>query len=641
MPSFFPSTTPDITESIPSVISARTTAATFAATGARYNLSVAGLPFFLAPNTDRPYTRNSADIRRQQFDTSKEAGEQSLDQSLWSRSQASWHLGAGINFYEPGADDGTEFRFATSCGVDVWTLGQATLLHSMTKPSSSAGVAYVTGAVVGGNDVFFQNANGTLSRSDGTTVANFTGTTSCTSKPVVAGANVVIAASTQLYKGTASGTTISSMGFTGVSGNLTPWWAKSRLIVSNANSLYDLTLASTGALPTALYTHPDSGWVWTDVAETGDAILAAGYSNGYSAIYRFSLQDAGSGTIPQLSQGYQIAEFPPGEIVYAIKTYLGTYIAIGTSRGLRIGIITGQTSVSPTVIQYGPLTITTTSPVTALAARDSYIYAGITNGLDGKSGAARVSLEQEVTANSLRFPWAYDANTHVTGTVDGIALLGNTARVVVGLDAVGIYQQSATAYETSGYITSGKVRYATSELKSFRNARLRANFADAASGITLSTVSPDGSSAGIIRVTSATDLDSFITLARPIGQFEYLSFTTTLDGDGTNTPTLVSLLVKAVPATTRSRLIQYPLICSDFEADVNNTRVGTGGYAYQRLQALEDLESSQAVVTVQDFDTGESYDGQIEKVSFTRISPRNKQGANFGGMLMLTVRKFG
>jgi hypothetical protein len=640
MPSYSPSVVPDITETIPSVISARSMAATFANTGARYNLSVAGLPFFLAISEQRPYQRESADIRRQQFDTSKEAGEQSLDQSLWTRSQPSWHLGAGITYYEPGADDGTEFRYSTSSGVDVWTVGQATLLHSMTKPTSSAGVSYVAGAVVGGTDVFFANNNGTVSRSDGTTVTPFTGTTSATSKPVVAGSTLVVGVSNQMWKGTASGSVLASMAFTGVVGNMTPYYVKGRLFTVNANSLYDLTIASTGALPTAVYTHPDSGWTWTDVTETTDAILASGYSNGYGAIYRFSLQQNGAATLPSLSAGFQIAEFPPGEVPYSIKAYLGKYIGIGTNKGLRVGIITGQTSVSPTVIQYGPVLVSTTSPVIALAARDAYIYAGVTNQIDGSSGAVRVSLQQEVIANSLRFPYAYDANTHVTGTVDGIAFLGSSDRVVLGLDAVGVYQQSATAYETSGYVTSGRIRYATSELKAFRQARVRATFPDALTGITLSTIAPGGAEASIVRIASDSDPDQFIALSRPIGQFEYISVKTTLSGDGTTTPTMVSTLIKALPATRRSRLVQYPLLCQDHESDVNNTKVGTDHWGITRLQALEDLESTQAVVTIHDFDSDESYEGQIEKIAFTRISPANKAGGNFGGFVNLVVRKF-
>lgn len=641
MPSYLTTHTPDITETIPAVVSARTFARTVAATGAKFDVSVADIPFFLACSANSPYLRETADPRKPQIDTSKEAGEQSLDQGLWSRSQASFHLGAGVTYYEPGADDGTEFRYASSVGVDPWTIGSLSLLKTTTNPQSTGGYVGVTGAVVGGVDVYFTNLNGTLSRSDGTTVTGFTGSTSLVGKPAVTGANVLVGASGQIWKGTASGTTVASMGFTGVTGNLIPYWAKSRIIATNANSLYELTLSSTGALPTALYTHPDTGWTWTDVTETTDAILACGYSGGYGAIYRFSLTTPASGTIPTLSAGFQLSEFPTGEIPYAIKAYLGKYIAIGTSRGLRVGTINGATAVSPTIIQYGPLTVTTTSPVTCLAANDAYIYAGVTNALDGNSGAVRVSLQQEVIQGSLRFPYAYDANSHTTGTMDSIAFLGNTSRVILGVDGRGVYQQSATTYETTGYIITGRVRYATSELKAFRAARMRAEFPDGNCGVSLTTIAPNGSANTIINLTSASNSDDFIALSQPIGQFEYLSFKLILSSTGATTPTLESLLIKALPAPVRSHIVQYPLLLLDFEADYNGTRVGEKGYAFSRLAALEALESAQAIVTIQDMTTGESYDATIEKVSMQRISPPNKSnGNNFGGLVTVSVRKF-
>jgi len=623
------------------VVSARTTSATIANTGVKYDVSIAGIGFLMGCDEQHPYLRETADPRKPQFDASKEAGEQSLDQSLWTRSQNSWHLGAGIQFYEPGADDGTEYRYNASVGVDVWTLGQASLLPSMTQAAASGGYVGVTGCLISGVDSFFVNNAGTVSRSDGTTITAYTGFTSVVGKPVVAGTTVVCGANAQLYKGTTSGTTLTSVAVTGATSNLTPYYAKSRLIVSQANSLYEMPIAlAGGALPTALYTHPDTNWVWTDVTETTDAILASGYSNGYGAIYRFSLQQPGSGSIPTLSAGFQIAEFPAGEQVYAIRAYLGKYIAIGTSKGLRIGIITGQTSVSPTVIQYGPLTVTSSAPVQAIATRDSFVYAGVTNDIEGNSGCVRVDLKQEVIQNSLRFPYAYDANTHTTGTVDSICFLGGSDRVVLGVDGKGLYQQSATAYETSGYITSGKIRYATSELKAFRAARVRASYPDNASAVALATVSPGGATTTILNLTGATDSDDFIALSSPAGQFEYMSFKLTLTGDGTHTPSLTSLLIKALPAPLRAHIIQFPLLLMDRERDVNNTKFGADNYALQQLNALEALESAQAVVTVQDFTTGEQFDASIEKVAMQRTSPRNKQGGNFGGRVAVSVRRF-
>lgn len=69
-------------------------------------------------------------MQKEQFDTAREAGEQTLG-GAWIRSQTSWHLGAGVDFYEPGLEEGTRFRFNSSHGVDVWTPGRVTLLPEL------------------------------------------------------------------------------------------------------------------------------------------------------------------------------------------------------------------------------------------------------------------------------------------------------------------------------------------------------------------------------------------------------------------------------------------------------------------------------------------------------------------------------
>jgi hypothetical protein len=236
--------------------------------------------------------------------------------------------------------------------------------------------------------------------------------------------------------------------------------------------LYELTLAGRG-ISARRHLHPPRLELDLDgVAEAPDCILAAGYSNGIGSIFAFNLVTSGtaSGT-PTLDQGVQVAEFPSGEEVHSIQVYLGTYIAIGTSKGVRIGVLGSNGK-----MQYGPLTITTTKPVRSLAARDHYVYAAIEADIDGYSGCARIDLAEEinlinsagyVTANSQRYAWAYDAQSHTTGVVYSVTFLGGTDRVVLAVDTNGIYLQSATDYETTGYLLTGRVRYATAENKTF------------------------------------------------------------------------------------------------------------------------------------------------------------------------------
>jgi hypothetical protein len=56
-------------------------------TSEAYDVAVGGLPFFYAINDSRPYIRQTAPFRKEQFDNGKEPGEQSLT-GWWLRSQS-------------------------------------------------------------------------------------------------------------------------------------------------------------------------------------------------------------------------------------------------------------------------------------------------------------------------------------------------------------------------------------------------------------------------------------------------------------------------------------------------------------------------------------------------------------------------
>jgi hypothetical protein len=67
---------------------------------------------------------------------------------------------------------------------------------------------------------------------------------------------------------------------------------------------------------------------------------------------------------------------------------------------------------------------------------------------------------------------------------------------------------------------------------------------------------------------------------------------------------------------------------------------GKDGYAWQRVAALEAVESARATVQVQDFITGETFDALIESIEFKMTGPRSGDNrANFGGYIAVTVRR--
>jgi hypothetical protein len=103
-------------------------------------------------------------------------------------------------------------------------------------------------------------------------------------------------------------------------------------------------------------------------------------------------------------------------------------------------------------------------------------------------------------------------------------------------------------------------------------------------------------------------------------------------------PVMNGYAIKAIPSPTRSRLIQLPLMCYDFESDRRNTRYGTLGGSKFRLSALETIESDGATVLVQDFTSGENFDAVIEEIAFTRMTPPSGNYENFGGVITITMR---
>jgi hypothetical protein len=119
-----------------------------------YDVAIGGLPFIYAINDDRPYIRQTAPFKKDQFDNGAEPGEQSLT-GWWIRSQMSFHSGTGIKFYDPATTDEVgHYRFADSRNLDVWTKGQVTLLKETANMDGVTTGIYKTISIVdAGTDV--------------------------------------------------------------------------------------------------------------------------------------------------------------------------------------------------------------------------------------------------------------------------------------------------------------------------------------------------------------------------------------------------------------------------------------------------------------------------------------------------------
>lgn len=628
--SFVESTAPDITFGLPFELSSAATAAYSAVDG--WDVSLGGLGFNLRPSPQTPYLRASEQVRKQQIDTSDEAGEQVFT-SWWLRSQTDWTRGAGILWYEPGADEATVSRFETSHGVDVWTPGRFSLLKSASAVGSAeASDVYLTEQTVSGTAGYV--------KSFGTTCAFFSTAGSVNSETVggmVSGPAAV--AGRYAYQGHSAGIdtvdhAASSVAATWTAGSaVKAWWAKNRIICSIGSVLYSLGAGTSGAITavgTALnYTPSDTNWVWTDVAEAGSAILASGYVNGESRIVAFTIENNGSG-VPTLVGGSEVARMPPGEVIYAMKVYLGNVLVLGTSAGIRVGEVGADGQVS-----YGPLTVETANPVKAITFRDRFAYAALTAGLeDSNSGAVRIDLSVAADGADRR-AWAFDMPVGTAGATTSIALVGE--RVVLAANRT-VYLQSDTALVSSGWLRSGRIRYRTSEPKAFRLARLEVDINGGTAALT--AITPGGTEVNVITFTSAFVTNSDVTIQVPNESVhQWLQFEVTITPDSTNSPVVNALSIKAAPAPGRVRLFQFPLSCFDYEADRRGREYGYSGGAYARLVALEEAEESALPVRVVDNRTGESFIGMVDGLEFSAISPPDGDTSGFGGIITATVRR--
>jgi hypothetical protein len=410
---------------------------------------------------------------------------------------------------------------------------------------------------------------------------------------------------------------------------------KDRIILCVNNRVYELATNST-SLPSPVYTNPNTNYHYTSVAASGPAIYTAGHSGIYSTIQKYTLTTAGA--MPTLTQAVVAAEFPTGEIVEKLYYYLG-YMMIGTSKGVRVATINDQDG----SLAYGPLVVETSQPVYDFIARDRFVWC--TSGIGAlDAGLIRIDLGQSIEGEPLRFAYANDLQ--VTQSTEhyttGVTFIGTTNRLAFctahNTTDGAIYMESATVLRPTGYVTTGAIRYGTLEPKNFKLIRARGDFTHGAMDIY--AIDPSENIYTIITYNSAVGTPEAAT-TNPEGPQEYLSYKFTLSRSATSTsqgPVFKGYQAKALPATARQRVIQFPVWCYDVETDRYNVKTGYEGRAWERIQLLEDVEKLGDIVNVQDFTTGERVQALIEKVNFVRKTPPSGQFDGFGGLLLITVR---
>ena len=629
----------DITEGIPYVLSNPAGATTYSSSSEAYDVAFAGLPFFLAASDDTPYRRVTAQYRKQQIDQTREPGEQTLT-GWWLRSQSSFHLGAGIKYFEPLQDESLRFQFTESKGVDVWTKGQATLLNSTVRALSSANTPIIIGANDGTNDCLVV-ADGTALKkitmsSDTPTSSTYTqaGTPSTILDLTTDGIRYFFINGTKIHQGAiTSGSSVLAYNAPATTSARIKY-VKQRLIATINNSVFELdaTAVADAALPTAHYIHPQTDWTWTTISEGPQAIYVGGFSRKNSSVYKITLDLANANALgfPELSVPSVVIDLPEGETINTFDTYLGTYAILCTNKGVRVGVLGADGDVS-----YGPLLFET--ECTDVVFRDKFAYVSTKQG--SESGLVRIDLSQPVVPNSLVFAYAWDvcASGETTFT-NSTAFLGGTDRVAFSVPGDGVWIESYGVKVASGYLQTGYIRYNTLEPKIFK--LLFPRFISTDGGLSLQSIDAAGTSYNIGSYSQGEPITEG-GIPYPASAQEYLGFKFTFTrstADSTLGPTFNGYQIKSLVATPRQRLIQYPVFCYDHETDKFGVEVGYEGSAWDRMQQIEAVENLGDTLVVQDFRTGESFIGLIEEMDFINRTPTDKRFSGFGGTLLVTIR---
>jgi hypothetical protein len=628
----------DITEGIPYVLSNPAGSTTYTPTGPAYDVAFSALPFFLAASDEQPYRRVTAQYRKQQIDQTREPGEQTLT-GWWVRSQSSFHFGAGIKYFEPIQEESLRFQYTESKGLDIWTRGQATLLNDTASFYAGAAAAQLIGVNDGTSDCILVTDGTALKKITSAGVSSTytqAGTASTIFSLTTNGKQYFFINGSHVHRGNLAGTTSDTEIYNASSTTrATIRFVKQRLIAAIDNKIYELDANNaSGALPTVLFTHPNTSWVWSSISEGPQAIYISGYDpNGTSSsVFKIILDPTTSNSLgfPTLETPTVIIDMPVGERINDFDVYLGTYAVLATSLGFRVGVSSATGDV-----QYGPL-LFRDAECNSIAFRDSYAY--IATKVDGEAGLVRVDLSSTVITNSLFFPWAWDLiAAGTTTTASQVAFFGNSDRAAF-TNGNNTWAESTTSLVASGYLRTGYIRYNTLETKIYKLLQARIDTTNG--GINIDSIDSVDTEYRIGTFSQGESVPE-INVNYPTTAQEYLGFRFTMSrstSDVTKGPLFTGYQLKSLPAVPRQRLIQYPVFCYDHESDKFGNEIGYEGSAYERMSQLESVENAGDTIRVQDLRTGESYLGIIEEMDFMNKTPEDKRFTGFGGTLLVTIR---
>lgn len=594
------------------------------------NYAIGNQPWLSAITKEDKYSRVTTQFQKERIDQGASAGENTLS-NWWLRSSTSWHRGAGAEFYD--ADETDLFRFRESANIDVWTQGQLSLLPD-TERVFTSGASQATPCALG---VWFISAGDLyLYRASTNTIEEITGFTGVALRLATDGCAALVGAADGLYEVSSTLTVVKL--YSPPTGSAT-WdvqalgYVKDRIIVcaqiTHAVPMRVFELARNPATPPVTvvladdsrYEYKATSLSFAAVTETTSAILVATNTGIQSRVISFTIDTSVGGNSAML-EPIVVAEFPIGEVVRTMKSYLSTYVVTATNRGVRVG----EESQNGLGLTYGPLTVK--DDVYGLAFNGEYVYATRRVTRLSAQGLWRIDLGTEVGDG-----FAFAADLSITDEAPtSVAFIGTTGRALI-TTASSVFVQHATRKAESGYLASGLIRFGTTERKQPVSAAIRSGVSTGTLGLSISD--SGGAVAGFDSLPLGGTLNIPVSAElQPNTEFE-VNITMNRDSAGSGSPVLEEWQLRALPAPVRSRTITIPLMLMSEERDANGV-IRTSD-PWVRLQALEQLEQSGGACMFQDFSTGEERICVVRAVQFEQVNPQSfTQG--FSGVVTVQLQ---
>lgn len=604
-----------------------------------YDVAINGIGFMYASTTENPAVRETADYVKDRLDQAETPGEQTLT-NWWLKSQESFHGGAGqLNLEPPFETPQSHVRYRLSKNVDPFTPGLVTRLPDtkLMTPNEYVGLVALD---IGGQDMLAgvtQGGNLHTIRDVIDDIGDVTALPPLGVKSIATdGAKLYFATNTTVSSydiPTGTQTTLATFAAAAVT---TPvlGWAKARLMLAVNGGIYEIDVTVTNATlspDTCLFQHPTPGWTWRCFSDTPSQILVAGDAGQVSTVETFQVAPSGTGVGggPVLQPQGTMLSMPIGERILSMANVMGTFQAIGTTRGIRIGEFNVYTS----KLALGPLTLTPvdpTIPAAAMLTRDRFAYA-VGMAYD-EAGLIAVDLGTAVD-QAGRYAWApHLIGPEQTSTpATAACALATDGRFAFSIPGQGlVLEGDGPGTGREAWLQTSRIRYGTTEPKLFKLGTVRAD-------LTNSTVKVSAMTEATTQVLATQGFTSVPPdFQLPSASAEWLALTFTFSGTDVQ---FRSYAVKALPGTRRQRNIRLVLSINDRETGRSGQQIRDQLKARDRLNALEALDSAGDTVVLEEFTpTGVIRTlAVVNRVTFTQIG-RPTKTSDVGGTAAVLLR---